>query len=117
MPSDRMKKIEIVKYKPNWALLFEVEVKEIKAPFEHNCIEIAHIGLTSLPELRPKPIIDILFVVKDIQEVDKVTKTMKSLGYEAKGEYGIVPPATLLGITLLGHENQLVKIDATIKKN
>jgi hypothetical protein len=31
MPSDRMKKIEILKYKPNWALLFEVEVKEIKA--------------------------------------------------------------------------------------
>lgn len=29
---------------------------------------------------------------------------------------GIVPPATLLGVALLGHENQLVEIDATITK-
>ena len=28
-------------------------------------------------------------VVRDIQEVDKATKAMESLGYEAKGEYGI----------------------------
>ncbi|ASC72586.1 hypothetical protein XM38_035440 [Halomicronema hongdechloris C2206] len=27
-----------------------------------------------------------------------------------------VPPATLLGVNLLGHENQLVEIDATIIK-
>ncbi len=69
--------------------------------------KIVHIGLTFLPELRTKPTIDILFVVKDIQEVDKVTKALKSLGYEAKGEYGIAPPATLLGITLLGHEKPI----------
>ena len=29
---------------------------------------------------------------------------------------GIVPPATLLGVALLGHENQLVEIDATVVK-
>lgn len=28
-----------------------------------------------------------------------------------------VPPATLLGVALLGHENQLVEIDATIIRN
>ena len=28
-------------------------------------------------------------VVRNIQEVDKATKAMESLGYEAKGEYGI----------------------------
>jgi GrpB-like predicted nucleotidyltransferase (UPF0157 family) len=28
-------------------------------------------------------------VVRDIQEVDKATKAMESLGYEAKGEYGM----------------------------
>jgi hypothetical protein len=29
----------------------------------------------------------------------------------------IVPPATLLGVAVLGHEYQLVEIDATITKN
>ncbi len=28
-------------------------------------------------------------VVRDIQEVDQATEAMESLGYEAKGEYGM----------------------------
>ena len=42
-----------------------------------------------------------------------------SEAWQAVKQYfnGIVPPATLLGVALLGHENQLVEIDATITKN
>lgn len=29
---------------------------------------------------------------------------------------GVVPPATLLGVNLLGHDRQLVEVDATIRK-
>jgi enamine deaminase RidA (YjgF/YER057c/UK114 family) len=41
-----------------------------------------------------------------------------SEAWQAVKQYfnGIVPPATLLGVALLGHENQLVEIDATIIK-
>lgn len=69
--------------------MFESEAKLIKQALGSNCITVHHIGSTSVPGLSVKPIIDILPVVRDIQEVDKATKAMEALGYEAKGEYGI----------------------------
>lgn len=45
---------------------------------------------------------------------DNLSEAWKAVQHYFKG---IVPPATLLGVTLLGHENQLVEIDATITKN
>jgi GrpB-like predicted nucleotidyltransferase (UPF0157 family) len=81
--------IEVVSYNPNWPAMFEVEARLIKEALGSNCVTIHHIGSTSVPGLSAKPIIDILPVVRDILEVDKATKAMERLGYEAKGEYGI----------------------------
>ncbi len=83
------RKIEVVDYNPDWPKMFEEEAKFIKKALGGNCIAIHHIGSTSVPGLSAKPIIDILPVVKDILKVDKATKPMERLGYEAKGEYGI----------------------------
>lgn len=83
------KNIEVVPYSPEWPKMFASEAELIKQALGNNCITVHHIGSTSVPGLSAKPIIDILPVVKDIQEVDKATKVMESLGYEAKGEFGI----------------------------
>jgi GrpB-like predicted nucleotidyltransferase (UPF0157 family) len=83
------KNIEVVPYNLNWPEVFASEAELIKQALGNNCITIHHIGSTSVPGLSAKPIIDMLPVVKNIQEVDKATKAMESLGYEAKGEYGI----------------------------
>jgi GrpB-like predicted nucleotidyltransferase (UPF0157 family)/GNAT superfamily N-acetyltransferase len=89
IPHDRIRKIEIVEYDPDWPKLFKKEAEQIKKALGSNCIELHHIGSTSIPGLSAKPIIDMLPVVRNIQEVDKTTKAMESLGYEAKGEYGM----------------------------
>lgn len=81
--------IVVSPYNPEWPKLFELEALKIKDALGANCIAIHHIGSTSIPGLCAKPIIDILPVVRNIQEVDKATKAMESLGYEAKGEFGI----------------------------
>ncbi len=85
-----MKKIvEVVPYNSEWPEIFAAEAERIKRALGSNCIVIHHIGSTSVPGLSAKPIIDMLPVVRDIQEVDQAAKAMESLGYEAKGEYGI----------------------------
>lgn len=81
--------IEVVEYDPQWPQLFELEAGRIKQALGSNCILVHHIGSTSVPGLRAKPIIDILPVVRNIQEVNQATRAMESLGYEAKGEYGM----------------------------
>lgn len=82
-------RIEVVPYNPKWPQLFENEALLIKKALGDNCITIHHIGSTSILGLNAKPIIDMLPVVKNILEVDNVTKAMEHLGYKAKGEYGM----------------------------
>lgn len=84
-----MNAIAVVPYDSNWPLMFESEAKLIQQALGSNCIAIHHIGSTSVPGLNAKPILDMLPVVSDIQAVDQAAKAMESLGYKAKGEYGI----------------------------
>jgi GrpB-like predicted nucleotidyltransferase (UPF0157 family)/predicted GNAT family N-acyltransferase len=84
-----MATIEVVPYYCKWPEMFELEANLIKQALGSNCITVHHIGSTAVPGLCAKPIIDILPVVKHIQDVDKKTKAMEALGYEAKGENGI----------------------------
>ncbi|MES2199724.1 MAG: bifunctional GrpB family protein/GNAT family N-acetyltransferase [Chlamydiota bacterium] len=81
--------ITVVPYDPVWPILFDKETKLLSQALGDNCIAIHHIGSTSIPGLSAKPIIDILPVVKNIQEVDKATQAMEALGYDAKGEGGM----------------------------
>ncbi len=81
--------IEVVSYNPNWPAMFESEATLVRNALGANCVAIHHIGSTSVPGLCAKPIIDILPVVRNIQEVDKAAQAMEGLGYESKGEYGI----------------------------
>src|SRR6056297_2564109 len=84
------RKIEVVEYDKNWPKLFKEEADLIREIFKDEIIEIFHIGSTSVPGLKAKPIIDIMPIVKKIEEVDKKNEDMKKIGYEPKGEYGII---------------------------
>lgn len=82
--------IQVIPYDPNWSSIFEFEANDIKKALGDNCVEIYHIGSTSVPGLAAKPIIDMLPVVHDILTVDDAINAMERLGYEAKGEYGML---------------------------
>jgi len=85
------KYIEIAPYNLNWPKQFELEAAKIKEALSDNCIEIHHIGSTSVPGLAAKPIIDILPVVKDIRIVEEVESAMQALGYEGGKELFLIP--------------------------
>jgi GrpB-like predicted nucleotidyltransferase (UPF0157 family)/GNAT superfamily N-acetyltransferase len=82
--------VKVVPYDAEWPLMFEAEAKLIQHALGNNCIAIHHIGSTAVSGLNAKPIIDILPVVKDILQVDPAIPAMEKLGYESKGEYGIL---------------------------
>ena len=83
------RKIEVVDYNPEWEKQFKEEAKKIKAILGKNCVEIHHIGSTSVKGLKAKPVIDIMPVVKDISLVDGQNAQFEALGYECMGEFGI----------------------------
>ncbi|MBN9376817.1 MAG: GNAT family N-acetyltransferase [Chlamydiales bacterium 38-26] len=82
-------KIVVVPYNPLWPTMFEQESRLILQALGPNCLSIHHIGSTSVPGLSAKPILDILPIVKNIQEVDQAIRAMESLEYQSKGEHGM----------------------------
>ncbi|WP_341876281.1 GrpB family protein [Defluviitalea saccharophila] len=82
-------KVEVVEYNREWPVLFMEEAEEIKRILGEELIDIYHIGSTAVENLRAKPIIDIMPVVRDITKIDAYNKEFEALGYEPKGELGI----------------------------
>lgn len=82
-------KVEVVEHRPTWQDLFKKEAARIEAILADEMKTVHHIGSTSVPGLRAKPIIDMLVVVKEISKVDLFNESFRKIGYEAMGEYGI----------------------------
>ncbi|MTI46706.1 MAG: GrpB family protein [Firmicutes bacterium] len=83
------RKIEVVNYSSDWKKIYNEESKKINEIMGYIINESHHIGSTSIPGIKAKPVIDILIIVEDIKEIDKYDLQMKELGYVPKGEYGI----------------------------
>jgi len=84
-----MRNIVVVPYNPQWPEMFRREAAKIVAIFGPELVDLHHIGSTSVPGLSAKPIIDMMPLVRDINEVDRFNPAMAQLGYEPMGEYGI----------------------------
>lgn len=84
-----MREVKIVPYDPSWPEKFVIESIDVRKALGENCIEIYHIGSSSVPGLAGKPVIDIMPVVLDINKVDECNAAMERLGYTPRGEDGI----------------------------
>lgn len=79
----------VVPYDENWPARYEAEANRIRDAVGEVLVKVHHIGSTSIPGLRAKPIVDILLEVSGLAELDARSHRLESLGYEAKGEFGI----------------------------
>ncbi|UOQ44862.1 GrpB family protein [Halobacillus salinarum] len=86
---NRAMNVRVVDYDRNWSELFHKEEKLIKNIFKDELLEIHHIGSTSVPNLKAKPIIDIMPVAENIENIDHYNDQMVEIGYEPLGEFGI----------------------------
>lgn len=83
---NRIKKIIVTPYNPDWPQVFEKEAANIREALGPNCIAIHHIGSTAVPGLLAKPVIDMIVVVK---HPEKTIPALEGLGFKFKGEYNI----------------------------
>lgn len=86
---NRAMNIIVTNYNENWNKLYKQEEQKIRDIFNDELVGVYHIGSTAVPDLKAKPIIDIMPVVKNIEKVDNFNKKMIELGYEPHGELGI----------------------------
>ncbi len=88
------RKYSVVSYDPNWVKQFKGVAEIIRKIFGDKAIAIEHIGSTAVPELAGKPTIDILVLVENVADADKLKQKLEAAGYQALGEY-VMPGARL----------------------
>jgi GrpB-like predicted nucleotidyltransferase (UPF0157 family) len=72
----------IVDYSPGWPREFEREREAIKAALAPLSISIEHIGSTSVPGMRAKPIIDIMVGGPSLDAFEERIQDLARIGYE-----------------------------------
>jgi GrpB-like predicted nucleotidyltransferase (UPF0157 family) len=78
--------IAVCDYQDHWPQLYAEESALIKPVFGSDLLYIEHIGSTSIPNMRAKPVIDILVVVKPASDIPSFYNGMKRHGYDCRGE-------------------------------
>ena len=81
--------IELHPYDPHWPDHYQHEANQIAKIFSDQLVSIHHIGSTSIPGIKAKPVIDIMVVVREIEQVQQFYQAMIDLGYIPRGEHGI----------------------------
>lgn len=82
-------KVRLTSYDDSWKNSFEDECKVMKQIFGDEIVRFEHFGSTSVPGMKAKPVVDMMVLVKRIDEIDKFNSKLELLGYDVAGEWGI----------------------------
>ena len=82
-------KVRLSDFNENWAKLYQDEADFLRTIFTDEIVRFEHFGSTSIPGLQAKPVIDMMCIVKDINNVDLHNDKMNQLGYDVAGDWGI----------------------------
>lgn len=83
------RKVEVIDYRSDWKKKFEDEAEILREILKDIIVDIHHIGSTAIPNIKAKPIIDILIEVKEIDKVDQFNDKLIQQGYIPLRENGI----------------------------
>ena len=75
----------VEKYNPEWPKWFEEIKAYLGAKISQVCIQIEHVGSTSIPGMTAKPIIDLILVIKP-QDFEKIKALLAECGYYHRGD-------------------------------
>jgi len=77
-------------YNPEWASQF-LEIKNLLWPaVSEIAVSIEHVGSTSVVGLAAKPVVDIDIIIPDVSVLSRAILQLSKLGYEHRGNLGIV---------------------------
>ena len=81
--------IRLVSWTPAWAERFRAERAELERAVGDRVLAIEHIGSTSIPGIRAKPVVDICVAVESFEAARATLQPIEALAYVYRGEHGI----------------------------
>lgn len=82
-------KVRLSDYNPKWKGSFKNECLIISDMIPDEVVKFEHFGSTSVPGMKAKPVIDMMVLVKDINQIDSYNSKFIEEGYDVAGEWGI----------------------------
>ena len=84
-----MSRVQVVDYDPEWPAVFERVQSYVWPAVSDISLNVEHVGSTSVPGLRAKPVIDACIVVASSSEVPVCIERLASIGYIHRGNLGV----------------------------
>jgi GrpB-like predicted nucleotidyltransferase (UPF0157 family) len=81
--------VELWPHDPAWAEDALREARRVASAVGDLIVFVHHIGSTAIPNIRAKPILDLMPVVRSLSELDAARPVLEGLGYDCWGEYGL----------------------------
>jgi GrpB-like predicted nucleotidyltransferase (UPF0157 family) len=81
--------ITLEEYSPLWAMEFQELSRIYAASLAGQFVAIEHVGSTAIENLCAKPILDIVIVLSDWNELPSIIEKLGRLGYLHEGDLGI----------------------------
>lgn len=86
MSVPKKESVRLLPYDPLWKETGELVKREMRDIFQSSCIDVRHIGSTSIVGLKSRPIIDIAVAFRSFDEVTPLFDAMEEMGYFHKPE-------------------------------
>jgi GrpB-like predicted nucleotidyltransferase (UPF0157 family) len=81
--------VELLPHCLIWSEMAARESTRLAELLGHNLVAVHHIGSTSIPGIRAKPLVDLMPAVRSLAALDEAEAGFVALGYEWRGEFGI----------------------------
>jgi len=84
-----IKPVELVAHSRVWAEMARAETARLREALGSVLVTVHHIGSTSIPGIKAKPIVDLNPIATDLESLDATMPKIASLGYTCLGEFGL----------------------------
>lgn len=84
-----MKRVEVVAYDTAWPSIFEQIRARVWPAVSDVALSLEHVGSTSVPGLKAKPVIDACIVVASKADVPACIERLATIGYVHRGDLGV----------------------------
>jgi GrpB-like predicted nucleotidyltransferase (UPF0157 family) len=81
--------VELLPYDPQWLDAAELESQRLIEGLGGRIATVHHVGSTSIPGIRAKPVLDLIPVINELPLFDEARPVVEALGYAWHGEYGL----------------------------
>ncbi len=79
--------VRLEPHNPEWRKLFETEKSALQKILGDKFIAAEHVGSTAIPDLKAKPILDLMLAIPDLDDWEWLKEPLAKLGYEFRRDF------------------------------